>query len=546
MILEKNILEQNFDMAPYKCTHCGSKSESLFCEMCGNLIVKPELLQKQSLKEIKNSFFFTEKSYKYLQGAYFQILSDKERTKINEAHFKAIKFQSNPELGVEEFLKNPTLWYNWYGLGELRIYQGKIEQSILAKKRCFQLRPSLKLVLFEIGLGYLILKRYELALESFLACKDDLSKFLLVHTNLAETYIYLEKYDMAISVVSEVIANKRHFLLSKKKVKEIWLWIAIQFLKNPVYFNKKGNDYSELIRVLDCCLQIDSENQHAWRMKLRIDLELHRYQSVIDFCKENLHKYAKNYYFWAYYAIALFETEEMGKSNLILLEILTSFPNESDFILRIALNYYKLKEFEKAIKFFERYLKIDHKSITALSYLAVSYIKIKNYDAAIQASKKMIESEKDNSIGWNCLALSLQKNNEFEEALTTYKKALECNPEDHEASSNLASLFNVMGNYSKAIEFANKTLSIVPGYYPALNHLGYAYYKKGEFNKANSYLDKSIDSNDQYPASWLNKARIFSETNQYDKALEYCNKSLELDPTFDKALEFKRQLEEKN
>jgi len=530
-------------MPTYSCKQCGSKNQPLFCEACGNLIIKPKGVIKQEIKDILDSLDFNKKFDKNILNSYNRICTEKEIMKVSQVGLKALSFQSNPELGEKEFLKNPTLWYNWYGLGELRIHQGKIEQAILAKNRCLQLRPTLKLVLFEIGSLNLYLKRYELALESFLACRDDLFRFLHVHLMLVRTYMFLKKYDMAFGVVSDLIANKR---LTKKKIKELWIWIAILFLKKPLYFNDNRKDYSELLKALDRCLEIDSEYQHAWRVKLRTYLKLHQYQSVINFCEENLHKYADNYYIWLYYAVALSEKGDNQNSNVVLYELLKFFPNESYLILRVGINHTKLKEFETAIRFLERYVKEDPKSINALNFLANSYFGVKDYDAMLKMSKKIIALDKDDALAWASLSSALLYKDELEEALTAINKSLELNPDydyNYIIFSNKARIYIKMEKYSKAIESANKALSIKPGYYGALQHLGNAYYKLGNIEKANYFVDKSIESNNKWPSAWLLKARIFSDSNQLDKALEYCNISLELDPTFEKALEFKKNLE---
>ena len=163
--------------------------------------------------------------------------------------------------------------------------------------------------------------------------------------------------------------------------------------------------------------------------------------------------------------------------------------------------YYKIADYEEALKNFEKALEIETSPIKQLEIyynLALVYKQLNKLDEALTKYDLIIKSYPKNSmfayLGKGNIYAKQHKN---DEALKKYKEALEKFP-------NSAEVYNVIGGF---------------------------YLENGDLKNALFNFSHAINLDINYEQAYNNRANVYFQTNNYLKALEDYEASLKLNPT---------------
>lgn len=124
------------------------------------------------------------------------------------------------------------------------------------------------------------------------------------------------------------------------------------------------------------------------------------------------------------------------------------FPEDYDELLKQGKAYYNNKEYEEAIKYFQKAAELNPDDEVNLYWLGCSYNLNGNYEEAIRCLNKSVELNPDNDWNWAWLGNSYNKNCQFKEAKDIYNKLLENNKDNKEIAEKL-SFIKYSGNISK-------------------------------------------------------------------------------------------------
>ena len=190
-----------------------------------------------------------------------------------------------------------------------------------------------------------------------------------------------------------------------------------------------------------------------------------------------------------------------------------------------GLALYEFKNFEEAIKAYEKAIEINPKDSNAWYDKGLALYEFKNFEEAIKAYEKAIEINPKDSNAWYNKGLALYEFKNFEEAIKAYEKAIEVNPKDSNAWYYKGlTLFNInkyedaTKSYEKAIEinsekaYAWYTLHYSP---KMLEFPGFGWAKKKYESILLANFKKRLHHFDSIPI-------ISESTNQYKvvKAVE--------------------------
>ena len=141
----------------------------------------------------------------------------------------------------------------------------------------------------------------------------------------------------------------------------------------------------------------------------------------------------------------------------------------SDMHNLMGITYALEKDFDEAIRSFEKAIKIDKNFIEPIINKAAAHIEIKEYQKAIQILKKIDTQEKENSRIKMLIGIALRRLGIMSHAIEIFTEILDISPNNIEALSNRGISNADSGNYSLALEDYLKALRI-NSVYPEANH----------------------------------------------------------------------------
>jgi DNA-directed RNA polymerase subunit alpha len=154
----------------------------------------------------------------------------------------------------------------------------------------------------------------------------------------------------------------------------------------------------------------------------------------------------------------------------------------------------ELKDYEKAIDYFERSKRSDTKEVEILIDIAKTQRMSGDLQGALKSIEKLsktYDGEANLHYQW---AHCLDDLGEDEDALTHYNRALEINPSHPDTLFRLAYDFDLSGEDEKALEYYEKCIEEVPVHTNAMINLGIIYEDNDDYEKAISCYETVLQS----------------------------------------------------
>jgi tetratricopeptide (TPR) repeat protein len=253
------------------------------------------------------------------------------------------------------------------------------------------------------------------------------------------------------------------------------------------------------------------------------------------------------------------------------------FQNESQIHFNQALAYEKQGDLGMAEKEYRAALESNPYSAMTLNNLGFVQYRQGQLEEALNSYTLAIQSDPQCAQAYNNIGLVHENQNEIEKALTYYKKAININPELYQAHINIGDihlnksdmvmaelsylqakevapkraepLFKLAGLYARNKDYARAEETFLagnklgdPSPYDYVNW-GNIYYAESKQSQAFAMYHKSIAKDINCIQAYFNLAIAF-RTFGYpaDSARHYLNKILEIDPRFEPARQFLREL----
>ncbi|MEN3013853.1 MAG: tetratricopeptide repeat protein [Endomicrobiia bacterium] len=273
--------------------------------------------------------------------------------------------------------------------------------------------------------------------------------------------------------------------------------------------------------------------------------------------KPNDYKILTNLFF------LLLSQQDIGKAEQYFPKIL-SIPKKEFLPVHnflIAIFYEYKKEFKKAIKYMEKYIKKTEVS-DSLPYLKLIYYyySIKNYKKTFSLLETAKQKFNEEEIKIMLLYAYIEKKNynkaleilfelksssssferidfyigmcyeqlgDIENSIKYLKEAIAKNPEDHEALNYLGYLYADRGiNLNEAEQLIKKALEVEPTNYAYIDSLAWVYYKKEDYKKAEELFEQIKNYSD--PIIYEHIGDVKASLNKFEEALIFYKKSLKL------------------
>jgi len=224
------------------------------------------------------------------------------------------------------------------------------------------------------------------------------------------------------------------------------------------------------------------------------------------------------------------------------------YPDNKDFISRLAYIYFLMKEYHKSIEYSQMVLQIDPDNTEVMNLLGVVYMKRGLFNEAINylekandlindkanANANVNDNEDDNdnrNISILCnLGESYLRTKQFYKAMFVLEKADQINPKDANIINNLALAYFNLDKIKESVGLLETAEAILPKDSNILTNLGISYIADKDYMKAVKTLERAnaISEGNFYTISHL--ALVYSHTGHTQKSLEIYRILLETYP----------------
>ena len=370
-----------------------------------------------------------------------------------------------------------------------------------------------------------------------------------------------ECYLQAIDIVSEEkLNNRKYFDIYLKNLKNIRESSEI-YLKAKDYYNKL--DFKNAAELFEKNLQ--SYDKEIFKNDTTNYVDILHYTA---YCFSKIKNYEKAEYYYLE-AINVYNNADKYSKSYKLADLLNNVGviNDNSNNFESAKEYY-YKALEIYIDIYPKNSEEYKSTLDNLSALIEStedfksgleYYNSKNYDKAVKQFEKClihydIKYFQNDTIYYtyflNLLAYSYQVNMNFERAEFYYLKLInvyysaepDCKSETLvKIFNNLGVIYRDIGNYNTALEYFFKAMDLRKNlndefYCVLLESLGGTYYLSGNYEKAEEYLLNSLeikkriygDKNEKNAVTLNSLALLYSDLGNYEKAKAYFLIALEI------------------
>jgi len=231
------------------------------------------------------------------------------------------------------------------------------------------------------------------------------------------------------------------------------------------------------------------------------------------------------------YYIKVLEADILGNDTQCLkwLEKLTEgYPEEKEGFLWLGLHYYKLQQFEEAVRYLNKAIELDPLYKFAYNMLAYAYNEMGDFEKSIWAINKYISLAPEEANPYDSRADLYAYNGKLDQAIESYKKALEVKPDFYSSLIKLGHMYLFKREYAQAESCYKALSSSNEKLYRSWGRLFLAFIPvyQGKFDDALKVLDDGIAADRMEQAEQqqnvnkhLLKADIYEEKKNLDLAL---------------------------
>ncbi|BDU51110.1 tetratricopeptide repeat protein [Haliovirga abyssi] len=214
------------------------------------------------------------------------------------------------------------------------------------------------------------------------------------------------------------------------------------------------------------------------------------------------------------------------------MDIAKKTPKKARGWINLGVNYYKEKDYDNAIKYLEKAIKIDPRYPHTYVTIGRIYVKQKKYKIAFDYYKKAVKEDDSFSPAYEALA-DLFKELKNREKETFFLEQI-MDKGKNEDKNNFKVLLRLGKNYielknpEKALKYNLKAYELNQNDYNVLTNLGVAYSLNKEYEKAEPLLKRGIDIKPNDGKAYNNLGILYYRIGEKEKAIKILTKGYEM------------------
>lgn len=330
---------------------------------------------------------------------------------------------------------------------------------------------------YYLAYSYSMLKQHKLAIDILSNALSVNPENIELKTALAYNYFSIKENKKALNIAENIIYKDPQNQEILRLLADIYMEIkkyplALDALNSLLDENKKDSYALYKKGVILSILGLETDALTCFKKSIAEDkgtistllaianLELKRkkYKKAQEFYNQVLDKVADNYE--ALYGIAEIAFYKEEKANIIdkYLQLIKINPNETLAYYRLALTFYKEKNYDLALRYISEAVKLDKQNSNYQYLCAKILYELNLYKNSMEAYAKAVEFEPDNAKYLNEFADVLFLNQEIDKAITVAKRVLRIEPQNREAYAKLALFYEEKGLTKELIKILKKYL----------------------------------------------------------------------------------------
>jgi len=192
---------------------------------------------------------------------------------------------------------------------------------------------------------------------------------------------------------------------------------------------------------------------------------------------------------------------------------------------------YRKRNFEEALKHYNRAIELDSGDITYLNNIAAVYFEQKDYKKCIEQCEKAIEVGRENRADFKLIAKAFSRIGnahrnlgDLYSAKTAYEKSM--------SEFRTPEIKALLSEVEKKIKEEERKAYIDPVKAEDEKEKGNELFKNGDYATAMKHYTEAIKRNPDDPKYYSNRAACYTKLAAFDLGLKDCEKCVELDPKF--------------
>lgn len=300
-----------------------------------------------------------------------------------------------------------------------------------------------------------------------------------------------------------------------------------------------NKNYVEAERTCKEILKIRPDNLYALQNSVYILRIEEKYQEALDHVNNLIKKYPNEISFWNEKAMIFFNQKLYEDALIYFNKSLQVVPN-NEFILKWAIESNRmLRNYKEAERILNDALHYFPESVDVLQQQGWLMYNLKNYEEAIKIFDKIISIEPNNFLAklWKVVSLRFEK--QYTEAEIEAQNALIDFPDNTDLLMELAWVYYDQNKYADAINIFNQVLYIDPDNSKAKLWKITSLRKNRNFDEAKTEIDKVL-INEPENVDILNELGwLYYNNNKYEDAVNIFSKVLSIDKKNNDALLWK-------
>lgn len=223
---------------------------------------------------------------------------------------------------------------------------------------------------------------------------------------------------------------------------------------------------------------------------------------------------------------------ESSLSDIDAPSVLNAVNTECTIHYNLGNAFFMQKKYEKAVKSYERALKLNPSLTTARENLAFCLIGTGEREKALEYFKTVSEADITNLRMHQILSGLFMEMGRYPEAEYEINQCITLKPDDVDAYEELGKLLIKQNRLKEGIEAFDNIIRISPQDFPGHYYKAVACYKLGMKKEAVESYRKAVKLNHESYRSYYNMAVALEELGERKEAVEAFNKAIAIKPDF--------------
>ncbi len=205
------------------------------------------------------------------------------------------------------------------------------------------------------------------------------------------------------------------------------------------------------------------------------------------------------------------------------------YPQYTDALNKLGVAHTQIRDYEKALNYFDQVLTIDKKNVLAHVNRGGALNELKRVDEAYDEYKIAVELDPQFISARLNLANLCADNGKLDEAKANYEEILNIDPKHSLTHFNLGNLLKRMRNVADAKNHYKLAIMLDDKMYQAKFNLALILIEEGQTDEALKNFSDVIRLNPQIADAYFNVGVIYARQGKHQMALDYFKRTLNID-----------------